>query len=379
MRSFARNPYVDYLRGLSILIVLVGHFLSQVPFAFGASVWPPLVTPMLNAYLGVSCFFVVSGFMITSRALERYGRLSQLSVAEFYSFRFARIAPCLGLVLLLALFFSWRRGPNPVHAPLRQLFYALTFRVNVYRETYGPSTLDWDILWSLSIEEVFYLGFPWFARFLSGPAVASVGLLLVVVLGPFNRHAFSGLFGYWGCFDLIALGCLTALIVEYVRTVRLRPALTMGLMVGGAVGILTVIAGDGLSRSPTWAPSLVGLSAACFLVGARFHPAPAALNPFGRALGFFGRLSYECYLFHAFVIVALLNTWRRLPVAWHERLSAASWVGLMCLMYFGLLSATAWIIGRYYAEPLNRLIRARLGSLLGRPAAPAVADASRPA
>ena len=85
------------LRGLAIFLVLMNHvnvrlLIAKIPYAaglprqlVGAFVW--------NGQSGVQIFFAVSGFLITSTALRRWGKLSQLSVRGFYLTRFARIAP----------------------------------------------------------------------------------------------------------------------------------------------------------------------------------------------------------------------------------------------------------------------------------------------
>ena len=54
-----------------------------------------------NGNYGVTMFFVISGYLITSTTTRRYGSLAQVDVPSFYAFRFARIVPCLVLALAL--------------------------------------------------------------------------------------------------------------------------------------------------------------------------------------------------------------------------------------------------------------------------------------
>src|ERR1700722_6826145 len=101
-----RSASIDALRGLAILLVLMNHvnmrlFLAKLPYFEGiplqvrdALVW--------NGQNGVQIFFAISGFLITSTTLSRWGPLSSIRVRDFYLLRFARIAPLL-LALLCAL------------------------------------------------------------------------------------------------------------------------------------------------------------------------------------------------------------------------------------------------------------------------------------
>lgn len=177
-----------------------------------------------NGQFGVQIFFAVSGFLITSTTLRRWGSFSQVNVREFYQLRFARIAPLL--LLLLAVL----SGLHLAHVKEfvvsqktgglgRALLAALTFHINLLeaRRDYLPA--NWDILWSLSVEEMFYLAFPLACRLLRRGRFLLIPLLVFVVLGPFARaRAFNPNpvwreYSYLGGMDAIALGCLTSLFV----------------------------------------------------------------------------------------------------------------------------------------------------------------------
>src|SRR6202012_2178408 len=93
-RDWKRLDGVDVLRGLAILFVVLNHVnmrlvIAQIPYAVGFS--RPLVASLVwNGQFGVQMFFAVSGFLITSTSLRRWGSLSQISVGDFYKLRFAR-------------------------------------------------------------------------------------------------------------------------------------------------------------------------------------------------------------------------------------------------------------------------------------------------
>jgi len=182
-----------------------------------------------NGQRGVQMFFAISGFLITSTALRRWGSLKAVDIGDFYRLRFARIGPLLLALLTVLSVLHLAHVENFVVSSKtgglgRALIAALTFHVNVLEARRGYLPGSWDILWSLSVEEMFYLFFPilcWvFARRLGrfgGATKFLVPLLLLfVVLGPFARTVFAHgnevweEYSYLGGMDAIALGCLTA-------------------------------------------------------------------------------------------------------------------------------------------------------------------------
>jgi peptidoglycan/LPS O-acetylase OafA/YrhL len=103
--SWSRVDGIDLLRGLAIFFVLMNHVNMQLLFAhvpYTQGLPKQLVWSLVwNGQQGVQIFFAVSGFLITSTSLRRWKSLAQVSVADFYRLRFARIAPLL--VGLLAI------------------------------------------------------------------------------------------------------------------------------------------------------------------------------------------------------------------------------------------------------------------------------------
>src|ERR1700761_7268585 len=94
---------IDLLRGAAIFFVLMNHvnmrlLLAKVPYTAGLP--DQLVSTLVwKGQYAVQMFFAVSGFLITSTALRRWGSLAQVNLRDFYVLRFARIAPLLLLLL----------------------------------------------------------------------------------------------------------------------------------------------------------------------------------------------------------------------------------------------------------------------------------------
>ena len=160
---------VDVLRGLSVLLVVLHHI--HLRFKFNKypvdDVLPETLNQVLfwSGYYAVITFFVISGFLITRLSIRRWEALGSIHAGRFYGMRMARILPCLLLILLVlsVLHFLEVQGfvMNPEKASLgRGLFAALTFHMNWLEGQRGWLPGAWDVLWSLSVEEVFYLLFP---------------------------------------------------------------------------------------------------------------------------------------------------------------------------------------------------------------------------
>jgi peptidoglycan/LPS O-acetylase OafA/YrhL len=191
--NWKRLDGVDLLRGLAIFFVLMNHvnmrlLAAKVPYT--TFLPPQLVHPFVwNGQLGVQMFFAVSGFLITSITLRRWGELSNVNLRGFYLFRFARIAPLLFLLLAVLSGLHFANVHNfAVTAKTggigRALFAALTFHINVLEARRGYLPGNWDVLWSLSIEEMFYLFFPLVCRVLGVESYSSLFFSPSLFLAP---------------------------------------------------------------------------------------------------------------------------------------------------------------------------------------------------
>ncbi|MGH9687954.1 MAG: acyltransferase family protein [Candidatus Acidiferrales bacterium] len=368
-RSWSRIDGIDVLRGLAILFVLMNHvnmrlFSAHIPYTHGM---PPQLARSLfwSGQFGVQIFFVVSGFLITSIALRRWRSLDHVKVRDFYLLRFARIAPLMLLLLavLSALHFAhWK--DFVVSAKTgglgRALFAALTVHVNVLEASRGYLPANWDVLWSLSVEEMFYLFFPLVARILGRGKLFIAVLVTFTVLGPFGRTLLARgnpvwrEYSYLGGMDAIALGCLTALLVS--RTRFSRTALRIFTAIG--IALLVLILGFSAERF-MWGLGRKGLGetilalGTCLIIIAAAQTqwrSPRFLSP----LLNIGQRSYEVYLTHMFVVFALFDIFLKL----RKRMLLVPVLFVVAIVLAALLGD---LVGRFYSEPMNRLLRARWG------------------
>jgi peptidoglycan/LPS O-acetylase OafA/YrhL len=368
-RSWTRLDGVDVLRGLAIFFVFMNHVnmrlrSAKVPYTNGLP--EQLVSSLVwNGQFGVQIFFAVSGFLITSTALRRWASLSRVSVRDFYLLRFARIAPLLLLLLgvlsiLDLVHLKYFVVSSKTGGLGRALLAALTFHVNVLEARLGYLPANWDILWSLSVEEMFYLFFPMVCRLL-GRGKLLIGLLLIfVVLGPFGRTALAHgnevwkEYSYLGSMDAIALGCLTALLNS--RTRFSRPVIWTLTALGAALLIFSL----GFSiRAYNWGLGRNGLNmtilavGTCMIIAAAAQTqwrSPRVISPLLKL----GQRSYEIYLTHMFVVFAIFQ----LFVEAGKPMGAVPAMFIAVLLISGLIGEA---VAGFYSEPMNRLLRKRYG------------------
>ena len=367
--SWTRLDGVDVLRGLAIFFVLMNHvnmrlFLAAIPYTEGLPA--QLVSSLVwNGQYGVQMFFAVSGFLITSTSLRRWGALPRVSVVDFYALRFARIAPLL-LLLLAVLTILHAAGLRDFIVPAttgglgRALIAALTFHVNLLEARRGYLPGNWDILWSLSVEEMFYLFFPLICRLLGRGRWLIALLLMFVALGPLGRTLLAHgnevwqEYSYLGGMDAIALGCLTAIAISRTRIPR---SAIWVLSVLGAVLVLFSLAfsnqAEALGLGRCGLDMTVLSVGSCMVIAAAAQTqwsSPRVLAPLIKL----GQRSYEVYLTHMFVVFALFalfNLTGRLP-------------GTVPVLFVAVIVASGLLgdlVARFYSEPMNRLLRHRFG------------------
>jgi peptidoglycan/LPS O-acetylase OafA/YrhL len=368
--TVARNAGIDLLRGFAILMVVVHHLALPFRLPLAPSVlgeWLPrrvINAISFNGYEAVFVFFVISGYVITRRALERHGTLDSIDWRLFYTLRAARILPLLGLLLAVLTALHLLSVPDFVVSGRGQtlagaLLSALTMTLNGYEghTTWLPGA--WDVLWSLSIEEAFYLAFPVVCLVLPRRwLLVALGVLILSL--PWTRGALAGREiwqekAYLPGMSAIACGVLTALASQGWRP---TPRLARLLALLGVTAIAAVFVWGGFVWRSLHEASLLLLcaGAASLLVVASVSQGPPR-----RGLGWLaqmGRWSYEIYLSHMFVVLALTSAYQA-GMEGNRTWTFAVYVPAVILCA---------LLGRWlhvgFSEPARRWLQARW---IGRP------------
>jgi len=371
--SSSRLAGVDVLRGLCVLLVVLHHInlrfvLNHLPVQHAV---PALMEQVLfwSGYYAVVAFFVISGFLITGLSLRRWGSLAAVRIGSFYRMRFARIAPCL-LLLLIALSTLHLIGVpdftiRPERASLgRALVAALTFHVNWLEGHHGYLPGGWDVLWSLSVEEAFYLLFPLAAVLLRNERMFLLALATLLIAGPVTRTLLGDAdpwreYAYLSCTDAIAFGCIAALASH--RGLLGPRGSRIALLAGASISALTVVLCNEDAHTGIAALGLdvtaLELGIALMVVAFGNGTGNAAMARGTGWLRAIGRCSYEIYLFHMLIVLGLIAVVKQTHAA---RAALPAWYGAM----LGASILLGYMIARGYSEPLNRRIR-RGSGLLG--------------
>jgi peptidoglycan/LPS O-acetylase OafA/YrhL len=146
-----RLPGIDGLRAIAVLVVIAFHLTPG---------------PLLGGYLGVDLFFVISGFLITGLLLRERAEHGRIRLREFWVRRARRLLPALVMLLLTCSSAAFFVGGDVLVRLWSQLIGALTFSSNWVLIATGSSYFDdsapelFRNLWSLAVEEQFYLAWP---------------------------------------------------------------------------------------------------------------------------------------------------------------------------------------------------------------------------
>jgi peptidoglycan/LPS O-acetylase OafA/YrhL len=365
-------PELDSIRGLAILGVLFVHGFYYWTGAgvFDSRLAKAVIYASMPGRMGVNLFFVLSGFLITGILID--SRDDPNYYRRFYIRRALRILPVYYLVLAVLLLMGASNWPFVAFSAVYLSNVAPLFGV----------PLAYSVLWSLSVEEHFYLFWPTFVRRLSLKALA-ICAAAVVLLSPLVRLAnfyfagdgpaqhFASNFFTWNSLDGLACGALVAILL---RTLDLRRRqlwkLAISSMAAGgamlALGLPFGIAkrdgafGAALQVTP-WNFAFAGLLLAFLLIGTserrRLVNRPV--------LQFFGEISYGLYLWHLLgytaydaVVIRFLPQFASPALYGSVGSNTNAAFGLLCLRFViaaALSILIAWISRRYIEDPFLRL------------------------
>jgi peptidoglycan/LPS O-acetylase OafA/YrhL len=348
---------LDGLRAVAVLLVLVQHFGAR----------SPVMDAIGPGGLGVALFFVLSGFLLTGILLDRRPSRDEPlwpALRVFYARRFLRILPLYYLVLATTALLD-------VGPARRALGYNLLYLSNVYFFLRGAWDGPISPLWSLAVEEQFYLLWPILVLALARRSTvlfARVALLLGCA-GPLFRLGFYGLFGPSPFALVLPLGYTDQLVwggalAALVRDARARSALAVIALTVALPLLVAMIAVAPEPQSAWWfvqwalRPTAVALVALWLVDRARLGfrwPIGAALA--SRPLAHVGKVSYGIYLLHPYLHFAAFGLcllpglrWLRPTFEW-LRADAWRWFPIACAT--AVLVATASY--KLFEAPLARV------------------------
>jgi peptidoglycan/LPS O-acetylase OafA/YrhL len=319
----SRVEHLDWLRALAAGLVVFGHSANQI--APGGAV-------------GVSVFFVLSGFLITS-ILLRDGMMTWENIAKFIARRIARIYPMYVVQIALIVLSVAILRPDRFEAVVHQVPGLLTFT----RGAAGWFGYGFGVLWTLAIEFWFYVTFPfllWAATF-TRQVIACIWVGIAVSIAA-KIYGFGGeTLQYYDQF-LIGGMCAAAIRYDAVPTFSIRPN---QFAIGIALVLLIAATPYPGTRDFLWFCQSLGTAVGTALVILAGHAQPPKKSlPW---LAFLGRISYSVYLMHA----VILDGW----LAANLDISRQFWLFIAVVLAVG--SGTFYLIERPIERRVHRAIR----------------------
>lgn len=341
---------LDTLRAFAVTAVVIHHL---TPGGWN-----------LGAYLGVKLFFTLSGFLITGillktrRAAEIEGHARTKALGRFYMRRFLRIFPLYYSIIAVA----WIINLNPARKIITSL---LTYTLNIHMARQGWYEDNFAHFWSLSVEEQFYLFWPWLVLFLPKNWIKPA-IVTVIAIGPLYRFSYvlsgftnmtrlSPYISTAGSLDNLGAGAFLAILVSRSPAGATNKAwLDRSLLLAS---FLLVIAANTLFRDG-WSYYLLydpaHALAFCIVI---YYAANGFRGVFGRALQwrpivYIGRISYGIYVYHPFMhalaIFLILRFGSRLPLTPHSD------EALLTVALTLVVASVSWTL---MEKPLNDLKR----------------------
>ena len=348
--------YIDAVRGLGVLGVLITHSCGQAG----------LVTGTLQKFLfkgsgGVQLFYVASAFTL---CLSFSGRKTEAHpTRNFFLRRYLRIAPVFYVAMIISLVMNLARLPG--HVPLLAPFdYVLGILLLHGLKVSAINTVT-PGAWSVADESIFYIVLPFLVTVLTTIRRSAIAYVTAVVLctaaGVALAHSTGDPMFYLIEWFPAELPVFLLGILAYHLWRRFLGSGARHLPRSAVLSIGLLLFGFALLRfhAAYWGPLVYGPFAFCFLLALMLRPWSLFVNP---ATRFLGKISYSVYLLHFFVIRLLshflFHVERSTPGADHGRFYAHPLgVGLYLLVLTCLTVPVATLSWLYIEEPFIRFGR----------------------
>jgi peptidoglycan/LPS O-acetylase OafA/YrhL len=361
-----RIPELDGLRGIAILLVIGCHYEVFARLFWGLPQY---------GWVGVDLFFVLSGFLITSVLLHLRGQVTPFR--EFYTRRIRRIIPPYIAFLVLLYLVTAAFGDLTLYKTgtiVKNLLFMqsvgdplYTLRIMTSGGTLslahahhlgpaltvprGPVSIGWGVLWSLSIEEYYYLLWAPVVLWMASRRVASTGGIICLVALAIRWLGFAGSGAYFSIyhrFDAPVFGSLVALLVASKLSRRTVTAILLvaGLAGAATLAVVLVPMGNFIGREIRQdqvfmvfgLPSLSLIAASAVGISVTESGSRFLFLLRSGALRFMGRVSYTLYLLHQFVYLCII---RFFAPTW-----AVSFAALFCAVML------SWVSWKYFEQPI---------------------------
>jgi len=353
MHSLASNlskqktiPSLDGIRAVSIIIVALAHS------GFGH---------IIPGGLGVTVFFFLSGYLITTLLIVEYQKYQTIHLKKFFIRRFLRLSPpfiCTLITAYLLVYFEFLPGKVQLEGIVAQVFYFANYYAIFFVESaHLPSGTG--IFWSLAVEEHFYLIFPLiFLVIISTTkhqqfSLLLIGLCLCVLLWRIylvSQHGASEVRIYYATdtrIDSIVYGCLLAITKNPMSNMTENQKFTVNhifiLLVSLSLILLSILIRDESFRN-TFRYSLQGIALMpIFFFAIQKHNHILFRPLSNKLLVKIGQLSYSVYLIHHILIYLMTKYFTNTPTL------------IVFFIIFLISIIYAYMLDKYIESPIRRI------------------------
>ncbi len=315
---------IDGLRGVSILIVLLSHSSKYLPdFIKNNFIFKAIST----GEIGVLIFFTISGYLITKLLLNEQERDGEISIKNFYIRRSLRIFPVFFLYLLTLVVIKNTVFPDIFSEYSSILFSALylwNYKHFLVDFSYQEVNGNWFMghLWTLSMEEQFYLLWPMLFRRNSIKILTRI-VIIIIILMPVIRVAsyfFSpesrgqiGMMLHTGG-DTILLGCLAALLEKSDKFMAVLRTLLNNIWLVVAAFLFVFVVNDRLfdkfggAYALLVGGSLINISIMFLILWCLYIPSSVQRFLDYKWIKYIGTLSYSLYIWQQLILTRRYHT-----------------------------------------------------------------------
>lgn len=307
------HPELDVLRFLAFLAVFFHHALPRDAELYIRNGFSPALTQLVLAVkgagaYGVDLFFALSAYLITELLLREHAKRGTFSVSAFYIRRALRIWPLYFVFLALTIFIIPTMFSDERFGPMYMVSFAFFFG-NWVSAAYGLPFSVASPLWSISVEEQFYIAWPLLLLLFGVHRIKHLAIvLLAIALGTrifLAQYAAEHPAVWCNTFarlDPIALGAILAFVLggrapQIKRAFRL---LMIGVAVAGFLLVAVYLKQDGPSSIATY--SVTAVASIVLLIAVLQSDARLLRFPPFSWLVYLGRISYGLYVFHLLAI-----------------------------------------------------------------------------
>lgn len=351
-RRLGHVPGLDGVRGLAVLMVVLGH--TQISFLPPAQA-QAILDVIGPGFYGVDIFFVLSGFLITSLLLNERSARERVWLGGFYARRALRLLPAL--YLMLAVFWAYTAVTGAPLAPVQRMSIASIFYGNNWFQVFHPLSVAPSLghIWSLSVEEQFYLVWPALLLLLIRPRrgrllIPAICVLIAIVMARrallWSAHGVAIWMQLFERTDTRVDSLLIGALAAVLWTRGMIPRRGIGVCAYASIAVMAVIVGRySLLNRFLYVGGFALFAAATALVIVATVEGAWVLNRFfeSRPLRLLGRVSYGLYLWHQpvyFAVVRYTTGWA--PLA---RFALALGITASCV-------AASW---NFVERPVQRL------------------------